>query len=95
MVVTILLLMVTGTPYAQDITGDWQGTLKTGAIRMIMRISKQLEGSLEARFIKLDQNPPDLGAGNRANSVSPEGSDFKFTFSSPKASYVRLPGATH
>ncbi|MGH9850883.1 MAG: alpha/beta fold hydrolase [Blastocatellia bacterium] len=85
--VTILLLLVTGTLYAQDITGDWQGTLKAGEVRMIIRISKQLDGSLEARLLRLDQNLPDWGAGSRANSVSLEGSDFKFTFNSPKVSY--------
>jgi pimeloyl-ACP methyl ester carboxylesterase len=85
--VTILLLLVTGTLYAQDITGDWQGMLKAGEMRVIIRISKQLDGSLEGRLLRLDQNPPDWGAGNRANSVSLEGSDFKFTFNSPKVSY--------
>ena len=85
--VTILLLLMTGTLYAQDITGDWQGTLKAGEMRMIIRISKQLDGSLEARLLRVDQNPPDWGAGNRANSVSLEGSDFKFTINSQKVSY--------
>jgi pimeloyl-ACP methyl ester carboxylesterase len=84
---TILLLWVTGALYAQDITGDWQGTLKAGEMRVLIRISKQLDGSLEARLIRPVQNPPDWGTGNRANSVSLEGSDFKFTFNSPKVSY--------
>jgi pimeloyl-ACP methyl ester carboxylesterase len=86
--VTILLMLVTGTLYAQDITGNWQGTLKVGEMRVIIRISKQLDGSLEARLLRVDQNPPDWGSGNRANSVSLEGSDFKFTVTSPKISYV-------
>ena len=85
--VTILLLLVTGTLYAQDITGDWQGTLKATEMRVIIRISKQLDGSLEARLLRVDQNPPDWGSGNRANSVSLEGSDFKFTINSQKVSY--------
>lgn len=85
--VIILLLLVTGPLCAQGITGDWQGTLKAGEMRVIIRISKQLDGSLEARLIRADQNPPDWGAGNRANSVSLEGSDFKFAFNSPKVSY--------
>ena len=85
--VTILLVFVTGTLHAQDITGDWQGTLKASEMRMILRISKQLDGSLEARIVRVDQNPPDWGSGNRANSVSLEGSDFKFTVNSLKVSY--------
>jgi len=85
--VTILLLLVTSTLYGQDIAGNWQGTLKASDMRVIIRISKQLDGSLEARILRVDQNPPDWGSGNRANSVSLEGSDFKFTFNSPKVSY--------
>lgn len=85
--VNILLLLVTGTLYAQDITGVWQGTLKTGEMRVLIRVSKQLDGSLEAKLIRPDQNPPDWGAGNGANAVSLEGSDFKFTFNSQKISY--------
>src|SRR5918993_852534 len=84
---TILLLLVTGTLYAQDITGNWQGTLKATEMRLIIRISKQLDGSLEARILRVDQNPPDWGSGNRANSVSLEGSDFKLTVNSVKVSY--------
>ena len=86
--VTCLLLLVTGTLCAQDITGVWQGTLKAGEVRMIVRISKQLDGSLEARMLRVDQNPPDWGSGNRANSVSLDGSDFKLTADSVKASYA-------
>jgi non-heme chloroperoxidase len=85
--VTILFLLVTGPLYAQDITGVWQGTLKAGEMRVLIRVSKQLDGSLEAKLIKPDQNPPDWGAGNGANSVSFEGSDFKFAFNSLKVSY--------
>jgi non-heme chloroperoxidase len=83
--VIILSLLVTGTLYAQDIIGDWQG--KAGEMRVLIRISKQLDGSLEARLIRADQHPPDWGAGNRANSVSLAGSDFKFTLNSLKVSY--------
>jgi non-heme chloroperoxidase len=85
--VTILLLCVTGTLYAQDITGVWQGTLKGGEMRVIIRVSKQLDGSLEARLLRVDQNPPDWGSGNGANSVSLGGSDFKLMFNSLKISY--------
>jgi pimeloyl-ACP methyl ester carboxylesterase len=85
--VSILSLLVTGTLYARDITGAWQATLKASEMRMIIRISKQLDGSLEARILRVDQNPPDWGSGNRADSVSLEGSDFKLTVESLKVSY--------
>jgi non-heme chloroperoxidase len=84
---SILLLLTTGMLYGQEITGAWQATLKGNEMRMIVRISKQLDGSLEARILRVDQNPPDWGSGNRATSVSLEGSDFKLTIDSLKASY--------
>jgi non-heme chloroperoxidase len=84
---TILLLLVIGTLHAQDITGAWQGTLEAKELRMIIRISKQLDGSLQARILRVDQNPADWGSGNPANSVSLEGSTFKFTVDSVKVSY--------
>src|SRR5687767_14546978 len=87
LIATILLLLMTATLYAQDITGNWQGTLKAKEMRMILRVSKQLDGSLEARLLRVEQNPPDWGSGNRANSVSLEGSDFKFSIDSVKVSY--------
>jgi len=87
-IIALLGIALTGTLYAQDITGDWQGTLKAAKdLRLIARISKQLDGSLQLRILAADQNPPDWGSGNLANSVSLEGSDFKFTADSVKASY--------
>lgn len=85
--VTILVLLVTGTLYAQDITGIWQGTLQASETRMIVRISKQLDGSLQVRILRVDQNPPDWGSGNGASSVLHEGSDFKFTIDPAKVTY--------
>jgi non-heme chloroperoxidase len=82
-----VLLLVNGALHAQDITGAWQATLKASETRLIVRVSRQLDGSLEARLLRADQNPPDWGSGNRANSVSLEGSDFKLRADSLKASY--------
>jgi pimeloyl-ACP methyl ester carboxylesterase len=85
---TVASVFVTGTLYAQDITGDWQGALKTNAdVRFIVRIKKELDGSLQARVIRADQTPADWGSGNLANAVSLEGSDFKFRLDAAKATY--------
>jgi pimeloyl-ACP methyl ester carboxylesterase len=81
------LLLMCSALDARDIVGNWQGTLKESEMRVIVRVSKQLDGSLEARIVRVDQNPPDWGAGNRANAVSLDGTAFQFTASSLKASY--------
>jgi len=80
------LLLLSGTLYAQDITGSWQGTLKPAGTRIIVRIAKQLDGSLGARILRVDSAPPDWGAGNPAGALSIEGSDFKMTVPVLKAS---------
>jgi pimeloyl-ACP methyl ester carboxylesterase len=85
--IALSLLMGVGALHAQDITGNWQGTLKEKDLRLIIRISKQLDGSLEARMLRVGENAPDWGSGNRANSVSLEGYDFKLTIDSIKLSY--------
>lgn len=91
---TVASVFVAGALYAQDITGDWQGTLKANAdVRLIVRIRKELDGSLQARVLRADQNPADWGSGNLANAVSLEGSDFKFRADAVKASYEGTLGA--
>jgi hypothetical protein len=73
--IAVLSVLVTGTLYAQDITGDWQGTLKTPAEeRLIVRIKKELDGSLQVRMVLVDRGARDWGAGVTANTVSLEGS---------------------
>ena len=90
--VTVALALVgtplAGTLHAQDITGEWQGTFKAAREqRTILRISRQLDGSLQLRMLLIDENPADWGSGNLANAVSLEGSDFKFSIDGLKASY--------
>jgi pimeloyl-ACP methyl ester carboxylesterase len=88
----IVALLLAGplaaTLHAQDITGDWQGTLKPGKdLRLILRVSRQLDRSLQVRIVSVDQNPADWGSGNLANTASLEGAEFKFTVDGLKASY--------
>ena len=86
--VAFALLAGSGTLFAQDITGDWQGTIKGPKDqRTILHISRQLDGSLQLRMLLIDQNPPDWGSGNAANVVSLDGSTFKFAVDGLKASY--------
>lgn len=82
------LVLMCGTLGAQEIVGNWQGTLNEGEMRLLVRVSKQLDGSLDVRILRADQNPPDWGAGNRAKAASLDGTAFQFTASSLKASYA-------
>jgi len=67
----VAFLACTGTLYAQDITGEWQGTIKAVKDqRTILRISRQLDGSLQLRMLLIDQPVADWGSGNAANRVA-------------------------
>lgn len=62
---------------AQDITGDWQGTLKTGAAerRIVLNIAKQADGGWKADMLVVDSGRDAIPA----NSVTLQGSNFKLT----------------
>src|SRR5215813_9542555 len=85
--VFILVMSLTSALCAQDITGDWQGTLKAGIeLRLIIRISKQAGGGWQAMLSSIDQSP-DWGSGAPANMVSLEGSDFKLKIDAVRGTY--------
>jgi non-heme chloroperoxidase len=72
------------TLYAQDITGDWQGTLKTGAgLRIILHIVKGDNGGWNAMMYSIDQTPD----GIKVNSFTLVGSDLKFSVDQVRGSY--------
>ena len=75
--IVALTLLAAGTLRAQDLTGNWQGTLK-GAHdskdqRMILVVSKE-EGRLQARLYSIDETPQPF----RVSSISQDGSTVKF-----------------
>ena len=55
--VLILILIGAGLAHAQDIAGDWQGTLSAGGaeLRLVLHITKGAEGSLKATLDSIDQ----------------------------------------
>jgi len=64
---------------AQNIAGDWQGTLKPapgGQLHLLLHISKAADGSLKATFDSLDQDAPAIPI----SSISLK--DSKLTFAS-------------
>jgi non-heme chloroperoxidase len=60
---------------AQDIAGDWQGTLKAGAaqLRVIVRIDKATDGGWKGTMFSIDQGPE----GYAVSPITLEGSNFK------------------
>ena len=53
----ILLLLTTGLARAQDVAGDWQGTLHAGGaeLRLVLHITKAADNTLKATLDSIDQ----------------------------------------
>ncbi|HEX8817355.1 MAG TPA: hypothetical protein VF753_17810 [Terriglobales bacterium] len=58
-VIAILVLLFAGVcaMQAQDVSGDWQGTLNTGLgeLRLVLHITKAADGTLKATMDSVDQ----------------------------------------
>jgi non-heme chloroperoxidase len=74
--------------YAQDISGDWQGTLKPGSqeLRIVLKVAKSDNGEWRATMLSIDQGP-DRGAGMSSTSFSLDGSNIKFAVAQIRGSY--------
>jgi pimeloyl-ACP methyl ester carboxylesterase len=83
-----LSMLASSALYAQDIAGDWQGTLKAGPaeLRLIVKIAKAPSGGWNATLFSIDQSP-DFGAGMAADSVTLEGSNLKFSVAQIRGKY--------
>jgi hypothetical protein len=70
---------------AQEIVGDWQGTLKAGPLelRSIVRIAKADGGRLSATMYSIDQSTSPIPV----DSVSLEGSTLKFVVDAVGGAY--------
>src|ERR1700760_1660365 len=69
-----LALLAGGALRAQDLAGNWQGTLKASKdLRMILVVSKE-DGHLQAKLYSLDESAQPF----RISSISQEGSTVKF-----------------
>jgi pimeloyl-ACP methyl ester carboxylesterase len=76
----VIMMILGSTLHAQDIAGDWQGTLRAGAqeLRLIVVFDKAVDGKWNATLRSIDQSP-DWGAGVSADSVTLQESNLKFT----------------
>ena len=75
------------TAAAQDIAGDWQGTLKAGPqeLRLVVKIAKGDGGGWKATLFSIDQGGFDQGIP--VDSVTQQGSDVKFTVGAIRGAY--------
>ena len=72
--IAALALLAAAPLWAQDLTGNWQGTLKSGKdLRMILVVSKD-DGRLRARLYSIDETPQPF----IVSSISQDGSTVKF-----------------
>lgn len=81
-----LLISATGcAAHAQDVVGDWQGTLKIGAseLRLVVHITRGHDGSLKATMDSVDQG----ANGIPISSISLQGSKLSFTSAAIRSSY--------
>lgn len=86
-VLAIAVLVVAGVcaGQAQDVTGDWMGSLQMGMgqIRIVLHVTKAADGTLKATL-----DSPDQGVvGMPVESITLEGSKLKFTANVVKGSY--------
>ncbi len=76
LLIAALATLASCTLWAQDLTGNWQGTLKTGIdLRVIMEISKADSGGWKATMYSIDQTTNPIPV----NSVTLDGSNLKLT----------------
>jgi hypothetical protein len=83
------LVMTLGSAlHAQDISGNWQRTIKAGSreIRLILRINKESLGGWKGALFSIDQTP-DRGISTPVNSITLSGSKLKFSIDPARATY--------
>jgi hypothetical protein len=80
-----MLVVAASVARAQDIGGDWQGTMKTGMgeLRLVLHVAKNADGTLKA----LVDSPDQAAAGVPIDSITLEGNKLRFASSALKASY--------
>lgn len=76
------------TAAAQDLAGDWQGTLQTGrsTLRLVLHFAKANDATWRATMCNIDDTP-DRGAGIAMTSVVIHGAEMRLTADSIRGSY--------
>jgi serine-type D-Ala-D-Ala carboxypeptidase/endopeptidase len=84
-VILALALATACVSSAQDISGDWQGSLNTGMgeLRIVLHVTKSPEGTLKATL-----DSPDQGiAGMTVDTITLDGAKLKFAVNFVKGTY--------
>jgi uncharacterized protein (TIGR03435 family) len=90
LLVAVVGMMFGGAAFGQDITGDWQGTLKVGKdLRIIMHIYKGDKDGLSATMYSIDQTPQPI----EASSVTRDEASIKITIAMIQGGYEGKLGA--
>ncbi len=82
-----VVLLMSGAVRAQDISGNWQGTLQTGqgnGLRIVLKLSKADSGGWKAVFYSIDQGPQPIAA----TSVTVQGLNFNFAITPMEWTYA-------
>jgi uncharacterized protein len=76
---------LTGAALAQDIAGDWQGTIRTamGELRLVLHVAKNADGTLKGTVDSPDQN----SEGIPIDTITFEGNKLHFSSTPLKAMY--------
>src|SRR5580693_2768923 len=89
--IVAVALLAGGALWAQELAGNWQGTLKSGKdLRMILVVSKE-DGRLQAKLYSLDESAQPF----RVSSISQDGSTVKFAIELTGTAYEGKLNATN
>lgn len=85
MILAAFLLGIFSLAFAQDITGDWQGTIHGGAgeLRLVLHVAKNPDGTYKA----LVDSPDQGSAGIAIDTISVEGNKVRLASAPLKATY--------
>ena len=84
-----MLILMCGALRAQDISGNWQGTLQTGqgnGLRLVMKISKADNGGWKAVFYSVAQSPQPIAV----TSLTVQGLNFNFAITPMDWTYTGM-----
>lgn len=86
LIILAFIIGATSVSIAQDIAGDWNGSLKAGEVelRLVLHITKAADGSLKATLDSIDQGAP----GIPVNAVTLKDSKLDLTIDAVHGTYT-------